>query len=116
MRITDYQLTITKQKTTMKDLVKVFAVLLAALSCPSCDNALKIGELFCDKCETRVSGAFDLPSMLRLSASEQEFVMDFVKSSGSLKTMAVKLGLSYPTVRNLLDEIIEKLNAMESGK
>lgn len=85
-------------------------------SCPSCDNALKIGELFCDKCETRVSGAFDLPSMLRLSASEQEFVIDFVKSSGSLKTMAVKLGLSYPTVRNLLDEIIEKLNAMESGK
>ena len=38
MRITDYQLTITKQKTTMKDLVKVFAVLLAALSCPSCDK------------------------------------------------------------------------------
>ena len=36
--------------------------------------------------------------------------MEFVKASGSLKEMASILNVSYPTVRNRLDEIIDKLN------
>ena len=33
----------------------------------------------------------------------------FIRASGSLKEMAAILGVSYPTVRNRLDEIIGKL-------
>ena len=51
-----------------------------------------------------------MPALLQLSADEQEFVLAFVKCSGSLKEMASQLKLSYPTVRNLLDDIIDKLN------
>ena len=47
---------------------------------------------------------------MQLSEEDQAFVCDFVKSSGSLKEMAQRMGLSYPTVRNRLDDIIEKLN------
>ena len=46
----------------------------------------------------------------------EQFVLDFVKSSGSLKEMAHKLGLSYPTVRNRLDDIISQLNKFESDE
>jgi hypothetical protein len=64
----------------------------------------------CETCGTEVSGSYNLPVFDRLSTDEQEFVLQFVKSSGSLKDMAKLLGLSYPTVRNLLDEIIKKIS------
>jgi hypothetical protein len=61
-----------------------------------------------------VSGLYDLPVLARLSSDDQSFILQFVKSSGSLKDMAKHLGLSYPTVRNLLDEIIKKINTYET--
>jgi hypothetical protein len=80
------------------------------LTCPSCSNKLKVQSLWCDRCETTVKGLYDLPVLASLSNEEQSFVVDFVKSSGSLKEMAHKMGLSYPTVRNMLDDIIQKLS------
>jgi hypothetical protein len=77
--------------------------------CPSCQSALKVTSLACDACETTVSGSFELPLLAKLSATDLQFVLDFVKSSGSLKVMAQQLGLSYPTVRNMLDDIIQKI-------
>jgi hypothetical protein len=53
---------------------------------------------------------YPLPVLARLSTEEQDFILRFVKSSGSLKDMAKQLSLSYPTVRNLLDDIIKKIN------
>ena len=55
------------------------------LQCPSCDAPLKVGRLFCEECNTEVCGNFELPLLARLSEKEQQFVLDFVKSSGSLK-------------------------------
>jgi hypothetical protein len=57
---------------------------------------------------------FELPVMARLSSDDQQFILQFVKCSGSLKDMAKYLNLSYPTVRNLLDDIIERLKKEES--
>lgn len=80
-------------------------------NCPSCQAQLNVRSLRCEKCGTEVTGNYELPVWLRLSAAEQEFVLAFVRSSGSLKEMASQMKLSYPTVRNLLNEIIEKLNS-----
>jgi len=77
--------------------------------CPSCRSQLKVKSLMCENCQTEVSGLYDLPALARLSPDDQQFVLQFVKSSGSLKNMAKYLNLSYPTVRNLLDDIIEKI-------
>ncbi len=78
--------------------------------CPSCEADLQVTALTCAHCDTVVSGQFSLPVLAQLTMSEQHFILEFVKSSGSLKEMAQILGLSYPSVRNLLDDIIEKLN------
>jgi len=89
-------------------------------NCPSCQSQLKVKSLKCDTCQTEVSGLYDLPALARLSPDDQQFVLQFVKCSGSLKDMTKHLNLSYPTVRNLLDDIIEKiengvaLNAVDS--
>jgi hypothetical protein len=50
---------------------------------------------------------------LKLDQKEQDLVIEFVLSSGSLKEMAQKLKLSYPTVRNLLDELIQKITELQ---
>ena len=65
--------------------------------------------MVCGRCSTEVNGVFELPVLAKLGAEEQKFIIDFVKCSGSLKIMAQQLGLSYPTVRNLLDDVILKL-------
>jgi hypothetical protein len=59
----------------------------------------------------QIEGRFALPDLLLLEREEQEFVLAFVRASGSLKEMGEQLKLSYPTVRIRLNEIIEKLKA-----
>lgn len=83
------------------------------LRCPACEAPLKVAKMVCDCCDTEVSGVFDLPVLIRLNEEEQRFMLEFVKASGSLKDMAKQMGVSYPTVRNYLDDLIEKLNNME---
>lgn len=80
--------------------------------CPSCHAQLKVRSLACERCGTEVSGLYELPVFARLSAEDQDFVLRFVRCSGSLKEMARQLNLSYPTVRNRLDEMIVRLEAM----
>ncbi|MDF3333119.1 DUF2089 family protein [Lacticaseibacillus rhamnosus] len=53
------------------------------------------------------------PIML-LDQDDQEFVRQFVLSSGSLKSLSKKYSVSYPTIRLRLDRVIQKLNAAES--
>ena len=82
--------------------------------CPSCGGVLSVKSLHCALCDTMVQGDYAIHPILRLSADEQQFVLSFIKCSGSLKQMANDMGLSYPTVRNLLDDIIEKLTKLEN--
>ena len=82
--------------------------------CPSCRSQLKVKSLKCETCQTEVSGLYELPTLARLSPDDQQFILQFVKCSGSLKDMAKYLNLSYPTVRNLLDDIIDRLKNEES--
>jgi len=86
------------------------------LRCPSCDSLLHVKQLFCENCKTEVTGLYSLPVISQLSIEDQKFILDFVKVSGSLKIMAQNMNLSYPTVRNLLDDIIAKINNIESNE
>lgn len=81
--------------------------------CPSCNTQLQVKSLVCDNCKTEVTGKYDFPVLLLLTPEEQSFVLNFVKCSGSLKDMSSLLNLSYPTVRNLLNDIIKKVNDYE---
>ena len=84
--------------------------------CPSCGSQLKVKKLFCQACETEIEGMFDLPRLAKLSTKDQDFILQFIKTSGSLKEMAKLLKLSYPTVRNRLDEVIERIKDGEENK
>lgn len=82
--------------------------------CPSCNNQLKVKSLHCSHCGTNIDGLFDLPLQAKLNQDEQQFMLNFIKFSGSLKDMAKHLNLSYPTVRNMLDDLIEKIEKFQN--
>lgn len=82
-------------------------------TCPSCASHLAVARLVCLECGTAVEGSFGLPVLAALPVEDQEFIVAFVSASGSLKEMARLLGVSYPTVRNRLDEIIARVSAAE---
>lgn len=77
--------------------------------CPICESSLEIRKLMCSECGISYEGDFYTPPLARLSADEQMFVELFVLSSGSLKEMAEIYGITYPTLRVRLNEVIEKL-------
>lgn len=86
------------------------------LQCPSCHTKLKVKKLHCPACETEVEGIFDLPPLASFTMEEQEFILHFIKASGSLKEMAGIMDRSYPSVRNYLDSIIDKVKQIEKSK
>lgn len=77
--------------------------------CPSCGDTLKVHTMHCTSCDTKIVGQYSLSPLMALREEEQAFVLDFVMCSGSLKQLASNMGLSYPTVRNRLDDIIARL-------
>lgn len=79
-------------------------------SCPSCRSALRVTQLKCPGCATTVHGGYPLPALSRLGSEDQQFALAFLLRSGSLKQMARLYGVSYPTVRNRLDDVIAGLN------
>ena len=77
---------------------------------------LAVKRLYCEHCGTEVEGEFALPPLARLSTGEQEFLLQFLKADAILKELARILRLSYPTVRNRLDAVIEQLKQHESKR
>lgn len=75
-------------------------------SCPICDGETKVTEIYCKKCETTIKGEFDLCKFCRLTEQQKYFVEVFIKNRGNIKEIEKELGISYPTVRNKLDEVI----------
>jgi hypothetical protein len=79
--------------------------------CPICGSELRVKVLACPSCRTKIEGDFSPPEsrLFSLSREDLEFVEMFVQSRGSIKEMEKALGVSYPTVRGILDSVIGKL-------
>jgi hypothetical protein len=82
--------------------------------CPSCQsNKLNVVKIECNSCHTKFEGNFDIPKLLQLSNDDINFILNFVKCSGSLKDMSKIHNVSYPTFRNRLNQVIDRLNYLQ---
>jgi hypothetical protein len=79
------------------------------LKCPSCDGNLTVARLDCPDCKISIEGEFAPPSLLKLTGAQIDFVEVFVKNRGVIREVERELGVSYPTVRARLDEVITAL-------
>jgi hypothetical protein len=60
-----------------------------------------------------IQGEFDLPPLARLRYEDQVFVSEFIRSHGSIKELEKAFGISYPTVKNRLNRIVDQLQLVE---
>ncbi|RME62891.1 MAG: DUF2089 domain-containing protein [Caldilineae bacterium] len=79
--------------------------------CPICNGAdLTITGFYCRNCDTRVEGRFVTESPFAgLDPEQLAFVETFVRCEGKFNRMEAELGMSYPTLRSRLHEIIRTL-------
>lgn len=82
--------------------------------CPVCGGRLVATRLHCPDCETVIEGQFELGRLGRLSRDQIEFVETFIKCEGKLSRMEEEVGLSYPTLRARLTEVIEQMGFEET--
>jgi len=87
----------------------------ALTRCPVCQNELTITRLHCDACDTTLEGRFLGGPFAHLTVEQLDFVLTFIRCEGKLTRMETEIGLSYPTIRNRLQDIIRALG-YEPGK
>jgi hypothetical protein len=85
-------------------------------NCPVCSKQLKITKLQCNHCHTTIENEFDLSKFTALSQEQLHFIEIFLKNRGNIKEVEKDLGISYPTVRGKLDEIITALGYTTNKK
>ncbi|HUG34702.1 MAG TPA: DUF2089 domain-containing protein [Anaerolineales bacterium] len=83
--------------------------------CPVCQSELEITRLHCSTCDTSIEGRFSGGPIAHLTAEHLDFIVTFVRCEGKINRMEQELGLSYPTIRNRLHEVIRALG-FEPGK
>ncbi len=79
------------------------------LKCPSCETNLTVTSLGCPDCAISIDGDFELPRLLKLTRAQIDFIEVFIKNRGIIREVERELGVSYPTVRARLDEVIQAL-------
>jgi hypothetical protein len=77
--------------------------------CPVCSSKLKATRLKCSACGTIVESEFELSKFEMLNKDQLSFVEVFLKNRGIIKDVEKELGISYPTVRGKLDDVIRAL-------
>jgi hypothetical protein len=78
-------------------------------TCPVCATKLDVTELHCHDCHTTIKGEFKLDKFNYLSKEEKYFIEIFVKNRGNIKEIEKDLGISYPTVKKNLEQVIDAL-------
>ena len=51
-----------------------------------------------------------------LSQADRDLALDLVKASGSLKDVAARHQVSYPTIRSRLDALLSRIAELEAGR
>lgn len=77
--------------------------------CPICNGELTATVLTCTNCDTSIEGKFYLSKFLKLPKEDLEFIEIFIKNRGNIKSIEKEMNISYPTVRNKLENVIELL-------
>jgi hypothetical protein len=77
--------------------------------CPVCEERLTATRLHCRNCDTSIEGHFELGRMGHLTQEQLSFVETFIRCEGKLSRMEKDMGLSYPTLRSRLTEVIRAM-------
>ncbi len=78
-------------------------------TCPVCGENLTVTRLYCRACDSAIEGHFTLGRFYQLAPEQMAFVETFIRCEGKLTRVQEELGMSYPTARARLTEVIQAL-------
>jgi hypothetical protein len=78
-------------------------------TCPVCSSELAVTRLHCGTCGTTLEGDFSVGRFGRLSRDQLALLESFLRSRGNLRDMERELGISYPTVRSRVEQLVRSL-------
>ena len=86
-------------------------------ACPICQAGdLTVTGFFCRECDSRVEGRFLVETPFGgLTQEQMEFAATFIRCEGKFNRMEEELGVSYPTLRGRLHEMIRAMG-FEPGR
>jgi len=73
--------------------------------CPVCGSNTEVTKISCNKCGTTIEGHFEMCKFCRLTPEQKSFIDAFIKCRGNIKEVEKELGISYPTVKNRLEDV-----------
>jgi len=77
--------------------------------CPLCSGELTVTRIYCRDCDSTIEGRFSGGPFSQLTPEQLNFVLTFVRCEGKITRMEDEIGLSYPTIRSRLQEVIRAL-------
>lgn len=77
--------------------------------CSVCGNPLTVTRLSCAKCGSEITGSFVPCRYCALGEKNRVFLETFLRCRGNIKETENRLGISYPTAKGLLDELLAAL-------
>ncbi len=78
-------------------------------NCPLCGGEVTVTKIYCRDCDSTIEGRFSAGVFAQLTLEQLAFIETFVRCEGKINRMEAELGLSYPTIRNRLHEVIRAL-------
>lgn len=85
----------------------------APAQCPVCGEPMQVTGLKCHSCGTELHGSFTPCRFCTLEPKHLQFVEVFLRCRGSIKEVEKALGVSYPTVKNMLEAALSALRLDE---
>ena len=83
--------------------------------CPCCNETLRVTTLQCSECGMEVKNDFELSAFDRLSNEQYAFLIEFLQQRGNLKNVQSELGVSYPTAKKQLDDLLIALELTQEA-
>ena len=83
--------------------------------CPCCGEKLHISALQCSVCGVEIKNEFEPSKFDTLGKEQRAFLFSFLKNRGNMKTVQHELGISYPTAKKKLDDLLESLDIAKTN-
>jgi hypothetical protein len=84
-------------------------------TCPVCESRLNVTRLHCNTCGTTIEGEFNVGRFANLGRDQMLLLEAFLRSRGNLRELERELGVSYPTVRGRIDELLRALGLADAA-
>ncbi len=80
-------------------------------TCPLCGGSIEVTQIKCTGCSSEINGSFEQGGLAVLPIEYQKFISVFLRHRGNITQVEKELGISYPTINKMLDNINNMLSS-----